>query len=246
MSGLQASSTHSDASGVVPAASEIRVVDASGITIVLADDHPVVRGGLRILLEEAGFRVVAEATDIGETRRKLMGYRPTVLILDLSMPGGSSLEAIPRLIDISPETAIVILTMHDEPALARRALRAGARAFVLKEAADSELVAAILAATNGDRYLNPRLGARIASKRDDDGASADRLTDRELQVLKRLAAGHTNLEIARQLYLASRTVEAHRARLQRKLGLTTRAELVGYAREHGLFPSAGRDCSAVT
>jgi two-component system response regulator NreC len=246
MSGLQASSTRSDASGAVPAATEIGIGDVSGITVVLADDHPVVRRGLRMLLEEAGLRVVAEAADTRETGRKVLGYKPTVLILDLGMPDGSSLEAIPGLLERSPSTAIVVLTMHDEPELARGALRAGARAFVLKEAAESELVAAILAATHGDRYLNPRLGARIASKRANDGASPDRLTNRERDVLKRLAAGHTNLEIARQLYLAARTVEAHRARLQRKLGLATRAELVAYAREHGLFPSAGRDCPAGT
>lgn len=110
-----------------------------------------------------------------------------------------------------------------------------------RRAADSELVEAILGATHGDRYLNPRLGARIAANAVVEGESADGLTGRELEVLRGLAAGHANLEIAGQLYLASRTVEAHRARLQRKLGLTTRAELVGYAREHGLFPNPGRE-----
>jgi two-component system, NarL family, response regulator NreC len=213
-----------------------RVGSGARITVVLADDHPVVRRGLRTVLEEAGLELVAEAADTAEARRKVLGYKPDVLVLDLSMPGGSSLEAIPGLLEISPETAIVILTMHDEPALVREALRAGARAFVLKEAADAELVDAIFAASAGDRYLNPRLGARIAAKPVDDGESAGVLTDRQLEVLKRVAIGHTNLEIARQMYLAPRTVEAHRAHIQRKLGRKTRAELVAYARERGLFP----------
>lgn len=232
MSASHADSTPSRLSDSALRPSQGRLASVAGITIVLADDHPVVRRGLRMLLEEAGFRVVAEAADTGETRRKVAGYKPTVLILDLSMPDGSSLDAIPRLIETSPETAIVILTMYDEPPLARAALRAGARAFVLKEAADAELVDAVIAASDGDEYLNPRLGARIAAAEE----SAVRLTDRELELLKRLAAGHTNVEVARQMYLAPRTVEAHRARLQRKLGLTTRAELVAYARDNRLFP----------
>lgn len=203
---------------------------------MLADDHPVVRRGLRTVLEEAGLDLVGKAADTAGARRKVLAYKPNVLVLDLSMPGGSSLEAIRGLLEISPETAIVILTMHDEPALARDALRAGARAFVLKEAADSELVDAILAASGGDRYLNPRLGARIAAEPAADGESPDGLAARELEVLKRLAAGYTNLDIARQLQLALRTVEGHRVHLQRKLGRWSRVELIGYAREHGLFP----------
>ncbi len=242
MSALRTSATHPDARDAGLAGNARRVGEVSGITVVLADDHPVVRRGLRILLENAGFLVVAEAADTGETRRKVLGYKPAVLILDLKMPGGSSLEAIPGLIGRSPKTAIVVLTMHDEPELARAALGAGARAFVLKEAADSELVDAILTARHGDRYLNPRLGARIAATAGADRESTNGLTGRELEVLKRLAAGHTNLDIARQLYLGVRTVEARRARLQRKLGLTTRAELVAYARDHGLFPSTGSTC----
>jgi two-component system response regulator NreC len=236
MSAAQRNSSNSHASHAVLPRGEGHVGNGAGVTVVLADDHAVVRRGLRTVLEEAGLDLVAEAADTPEARRKVLAYKPNLLVLDLSMPGGSSLEAIPGLLEISPETAIVILTMYDEPALARDALRAGARAFVLKEAADSELVDAIVAVRAGDRYLNPRLGARIAAKPATDGESLDGLTARELEVLRRLAAGYTNLEIARQMHLAQRTVEAHRAHLQRKLGRSSRAELVAYAREHGLFP----------
>jgi two-component system, NarL family, response regulator NreC len=236
MSAPRHRSSNSHAAHAVVPGGEGRVGNGAGVTVVLADDHAVVRRGLRMVLEEAGLDLVGEAADTPEARRKVLAYKPNVLVLDLSMPGGSSLEAIPCLLEISPETAIVILTMHDEPALARDALRAGARAFVLKEASDSELVDAIFAASGGDRYLNPRLGARIAAKTAADGESLDGLTARELEVLRRLAAGYTNLEIARQMHLALRTVEGHRVHLLRKLGRSSRVELVAYAREHGLFP----------
>ena len=132
-------------------------------TIVLADDHTIVRSALRTLLEaEHEFEVVAEAGEVDEAVRKVLAYKPAVIVLDLSMPGGSSLEAIPRMLDASPATAIVVLTMENEPRFAREALRAGALGFVLKEAADTELVAAVRAATNGLRYLNPQLGGLIA------------------------------------------------------------------------------------
>ncbi len=236
MSALQRCSNHSNPSQAGPPPTACQVGSGASITVVLADDHPLVRRGLRIVLEEAGFELVAEAADAAEARRKVLAYKPNVLVLDLSMPGGSSLEAIPGLLEISPDTTIVILTMHDEPAMARQALRAGARAYVLKEAADCELVEAIFTARSGDRYLNPRLGARIAAKATATGELPDGLTVREVELLKRLAAGYTNLEVARQMHLALRTVEGHRVHLERKLGRWSRAELVEYAQEHGLFP----------
>ena len=141
--------------------------DASGpspVRIVLADDHRVVRVGLRMVLDsEDGIEVVDEAGDIGATLRKVLAYRPDVLVLDLNMGGESSLMSIPRIREISPGTAIVVLTMQDEPAFAREALRTGALAYVLKEAADSELVQAVRLAAAGQTYLNPRLGARLAT-----------------------------------------------------------------------------------
>lgn len=196
----------------------------------------IVRSALRALLEaEAEFEVVAEAGEAEEAVRKVLAYKPAVIVLDLSMPGGSSLTAIPRMREASPETAIVVLTMEDEPRFAREAFRAGALGFVLKEAADAELVAAVRAAMQGLRYLNPQLGGLIAAAPDGPPGPPDGLSDREVDVLKLVTLGHTNVEISDQLYLSVRTVESHRAHIQQKTGRTTRAELVAYAREHGLL-----------
>lgn len=204
------------------------------ITIVLADDHVVVRSGLRMLLEaEPGFEVVAEAGDAESAARYVRGHKPTVLMLDLNMPGEPSLQAIPGILSDSPETAVVVLTMQDDPAFAREAMRAGAIGYVLKEAADDELVHAVRMAADGKTYLHPRLGAKLAAQEDDRGRG-DRLTDREAEVLKLIALGFTNREIADQLFLSVRTVESHRAHIQQKLELTSRAELVRYALDSGL------------
>jgi two-component system response regulator NreC len=208
------------------------------IRIVLADDHAVVRSGLRLLLDgESDFEVVAEANDVESARRYVRGHHPRVLILDLNMPGGSSLEMIPTIRAESPETQVVVLTMQQEPAFAREALGAGALGYVLKEAADDELVEAVRHAAAGKSYLNPRLGARIASE--PPPGPPDDLSGREVDVLRLIALGHTNAEIAEQLYLSVRTVETHRAHIQQKLRLSTRAELVGYALERGLVKTGG-------
>ena len=205
-------------------------------TIVLADDHPVVRSAVRMLLDaEAGLEVIGEAGDLDETVRKVRAYKPTVLVLDLGMPGGSSLAAIPAILLTSPGTAVVVLTMHNDAAFAREALRAGALGFVLKDAADTELVAAVRAASEGHRYLNAQLGARIAAQPDPPVGPPDHLSDRELQVLRLIALGHTNTDIAEQLFLSVRTIESHRAHIQHKVQHTSRAELAAYAREHGLI-----------
>jgi two-component system response regulator NreC len=209
--------------------------DPDVTTVVLADDHQVVRAGLRMLLDaEDGIEVVAEAGDIQTTLRRVLGYRPTVLVLDLNMPGEQSLPAIPRIRDSAPETAIVVLTMQDDPEFAREALRAGALGYVLKEAADSELVRAIRLAAEGRTYLNPELGARIAAAPPAPPGPPDGLTERELEVLKMIAGGHSNSEIASALFLSVRTIESHRAHIQQKTRQTTRAELVSYARQHNL------------
>jgi two-component system response regulator NreC len=212
------------------------VVDGSPgnetISIVLADDHTVVRNALRVLLDaEAGFEVVAEAGNTDDAVRYVRGHKPTVLILDLNMPGRSSLDAVPDIQVASPDTEIVVLTMQNEAAFARRALQAGVRGYVLKEAADAELVQAVRSAAAGDTYLQPALGARLAAAGDKDG---DELSERERDVLRLIALGHTNAEVAEKLYISIRTVESHRAHIQQKLRLSSRAELVRYALQHGM------------
>jgi two-component system response regulator NreC len=206
------------------------------ITIVLADDHAVVRSGLRMVLErEPGFEVVSEAGDADAALRTVLGHKPSVLVLDLNMPGTlSSLDAIPRVAEVSPDTRVVVLTMQEDPEFARRSLRAGAAAYVLKEAADDELVDAVRSVASGGTYLNPRLGAMLAAAPPERSGPPDDLTERELEVLRLIALGHTNAEIAQSLFLSVRTVETHRAHIQRKLSRSTRAELVRYALDHGL------------
>jgi two-component system response regulator NreC len=214
------------------------VRSAQVIRIVLADDHAVVRSGLRMLLDnESDFEVVAEASDVESAKRYVRGHHPAVLVLDLNMPGGSSLEAIPLIREEAPGTQIVVLTMQQEPAFARQALSGGALGYVLKEAADDELVEAVHRAAAGQSYLNPRLGARLASE--PPPGPPDDLSQREVDVLRLIALGHTNAEIAEQLYLSVRTVETHRSHIQQKLRLSTRAELVGYALERGLIDTGG-------
>ena len=203
-------------------------------TIVIADDHAIVRSAVRNVLEaEAGFEVVAEAGDVGAALRKVRAYKPNVLVLDLNMPGGSSLEAIPKFLEGSPLSAIVVLTMDDSPESARVALRAGACGFALKEAADTELVEAVRAAARGHKYLDPHLGSRAAVS-PEQIERPDGLSVREFEVLKLIALGYTNDEISRELCLSIRTVESHRSHLQHKIRTTTRADLFAYAREHGL------------
>jgi two-component system response regulator NreC len=203
------------------------------IKIVIADDHAIVRRGLRQLLEgEDGFEVVAEAEDVESARRYLRGHHPDVLVLDLNMPGEPSIEAIPKLRQEFPRTQIVVLTMQNEPAYARSALGAGVLGYVLKESADAELVEAIRSAVAGEQYLNPRLGAKVAAE--PPPGPPDGLSDRELEILRLIALGFTNSQVAEELFLSVRTVETHRAHIQQKLGLSDRAELVRYALDRKL------------
>jgi two-component system response regulator NreC len=208
------------------------------ISIVLADDHAVVRKGLRMVLDaEEGFEVLAEAGTTDDAVRLIKAHRPRVAVLDLNMPGTlrSSLDALPLLAADAPDTRVVVLTMQDDPQYARKALAAGANAYVLKEAADAELVEAIRRAAAGEVYLNPQLGARIASAPAEPAGPPDDLTERELEILRLIALGHTNTEIGGQLFLSVRTVETHRAHIQQKLRRSSRAELVRYALDHGLL-----------
>ena len=193
----------------------------------------MVRSGLGLLLEaEDGIEVVAEAGDIDSALRAVLGHKPDVLVLDLNMPGTqTSLEALGLVRERSAGTATVVLTMQEDPEYARRALRAGALGYVLKEAADAELVEAVRRAADGRTYLAPSLGARP----EEPAGPPDDLSVREVEVLRLIALGHTNAEIGEQLFLSVRTVETHRAHVQQKLGRSTRAELVRYALDQGLL-----------
>jgi two-component system response regulator NreC len=227
---MSASSVSSDPASQQGAAS------APSISIVLADDHQVVRSGLRVLLQSDGrFDVLGESGDVADTIGQVHNCRPRVLVLDLNMGGESSLDTIPQLRAEVPETQIVVLTMQEDPAFARAALRAGAIGYVLKDAADSELMDAVTLAAEGRTYLSPELGARLAAQPPESDARPDKLSPREVEVLRLIALGHTNAEIASSLFLSVRTVESHRAHIQQKVGLTTRAELVGYARDRSLL-----------
>ena len=207
--------------------------DPGPITLVLADDHQVVRSGLRVLLEsEDRFEVLGEAGDVTGTLATVGRCRPQVLLLDLNLGGESSLDSIPILRSQAPETEIVVLTMQENPAFARAAMRAGAVGYVLKDGAEDELMRAVELAAAGRTYLNPELGATLASQPDPPSGRPDNLSPRELEVLRLIALGHTNTEIAATLFLSVRTVESHRAHIQQKTGANTRAELVTYARRH--------------
>lgn len=199
----------------------------------------MVRTGLGLLLgAEEGLEIVAESGDVDGALRAVLGHKPDVLVLDLTMPGTlTSLEALAGVRERSPDTATVVLTMQEDPAFARHALRAGALGYVLKEAADTELVEAVRRAAGGQTYLNPSLGASLAATPETAGGPPGDLSEREAEVLRLIALGHTNGEIGEQLFLSVRTVETHRAHVQQKLGRSTRAELVRYALDHGFLGS---------
>jgi len=206
------------------------------IGIVVVDDHAVVRSGLRLLLEaEEDLTVLAEAGNAREAVFEVRAHTPDVILLDLVMPGESGIDAVPKLLHEAPGAKILVLSMQDDPQYVREAFAAGAKGYVLKEAADAEVVDAIRQVAAGGSYVHPTLGARMvaADAAARAAAEADPLSDREREVLRLLALGHTNQEIAKQLFISVRTAETHRAHIMRKLGLETRAELVRYALEHG-------------
>jgi len=208
------------------------------ITTVVVDDHAVVRSGLRLLLDaEDDIDVVAEAGDARNAVFEARAHKPDVILLDVVMPGRSGIEVIPDLLKESPETKILVLSMQDDAAYVREAFAAGASGYVLKEAADAEVVAAVRDVADGQRYVHPALGARLVAAEAEERARAeqDPLSEREHEILRLLALGHTNQEIASQLYLSVRTVETHRAHIMQKLRISTRAELVRYAIEQGML-----------
>ena len=204
------------------------------ITVVIADDHAVVRSGLRLLLDaEPDFAVVGEAGNVEEARRQVADHRPHVLVLDLNMPGEPTLPTLTSIVEASPGTRVVVLTMFNEPVFAREALRAGAAAFVLKHAADVDLVKAVRTAAAGGRYVQPELAGDLLDADESHGDGP--LTPREQEVLQLLAMGHTNGQVGERLSISVRTVETHRANIQNKLGVSSRSDLVLYALQSGLI-----------
>jgi two-component system response regulator NreC len=208
------------------------------IRLLIVDDHQLVRSGLRRLLEaEDDLIVEDEAGTAYDAVRLARLHKPDVVLLDVVMPGGSGLDALPEIRSAAPEARVLALSMQDDPTYVRQAFAAGARGYVLKEAADDELLTAIREVAGGGVYVDPQLGARLAAA---DAAAAveaaeDPLSEREREVMRLLALGHTNQEISKLLYISVRTAEAHRARIMQKLGLTTRAELVRNAIDRGLL-----------
>ncbi len=206
--------------------------------VLIVDDHAVVRSGLRMLLDaEDDLKVVGEAGDLRNAVFEARALKPDVILMDVVMPGGSGIEATSAVLKEAPEAKVLVLSMQDDPRYVREAFSAGASGYVLKEAADAEVVDAVREVASGGRYVHPELGARLVAAEADEQAKADAdpLSDREREVLRLLALGHTNQEIATMLYLSVRTVETHRAHIMQKLRLETRAELVRHAIDHGLL-----------
>ena len=205
------------------------------ITVLIVDDHAVLRAGLKLLLDrEDDLETVGEAADARNAVFLTRRHKPGVILLDITMPGRSGIDVLPELLNESPESRALILSMEDDPSYVRQAFAAGASGYMLKEAADAELVDAVRRVAAGEQYVHPALGARLVSPAA-GAVDQDELSDREREVLTQLAHGHTNHEIAERLVVSVRTVESHRAHIMSKLRLSTRAELVSYALQHGLL-----------
>jgi two-component system response regulator NreC len=212
------------------------------IRVLVADDHAVMRAGLRMLLDaQLDMAVVAEAGNGRDAVAQVKASRPDVVLLDLSMPGLGGIAAVELLRKEAPQAQVLILTMHEDPEYLRQALEAGASGYLVKSAADTELLAAIRAIRRGEKYVYSSLTGALLDmaleKRQKQGEQrgvAD-LSKREIEVLRLLALGHTNKQIADRLFLSVKTIETYRARIIEKLQLPTRAELVEYAIKHGLL-----------
>jgi len=208
------------------------------IRVLIVDDHAVVRSGLRRLLDaEADIETVGEAANADRAVFEAIEAKPDVVLMDLVMPEKGGIEGMPALLQAVPETRVLVLSMQDDPRYVRGAFEAGASGYVLKDAADTEVVSAIRAVAAGERYVHPALGAKLVSAEAEGRrrAEQDPLSEREREVLRLLALGHTNQEIAEQLYISVRTVETHRAHIMQKLSLSSRADLVRYAIAEGLL-----------
>jgi two-component system response regulator NreC len=208
------------------------------IRVVVVDDHAVVRSGIKLLLDSHDdIEVVGEAGNAQDAVFRVRELTPDVILLDLVMPGEGGIEVMPKLLKEAPKAKVLVLSMQDEPSYVREAFAAGASGYVLKEAADEEVVNAVREIAGGGSYVHPTLGARMvtAEAAERAAAEADPLSDREREILRLLALGHTNQEIAKMLYISVRTAETHRAHIMQKLRLGTRAELVRHALAHGLL-----------
>jgi two-component system, NarL family, response regulator NreC len=207
---------------------------AGQITVVLVDDHAVVRAALKALLDgQEDLEVVGEAGDVAGGAEEVAEKRPRVLVLDVNLPDGLGVDALPGLLERSPETAVVLLTMERDLTLARRALDAGAKGYLFKDSAHLELIEAVHAASTGKQHLSPAVAAGLKNHGEPDERPL--LSPRETEVLKLMALGHTNREVGEQLSLSVRTVETHRAHIQQKLNLSSRPELTRYALDNGLI-----------
>jgi two-component system, NarL family, response regulator NreC len=219
-----------------PAAARGQSSAVSSIRAVVIDDFGVVRGGVKLLLNaESDIETVGEAEGIDDGLPQVRTLKPDVVLLDLVMRGRISLEAIPALKEASQETSIVVLSTLDDVHYARASFNAGASAYVLKEGAPEKVFEAVREAAAGGRYLDPAVGARLALEECDGGSEAGLLGDREREVVRLLALGHTCVEVAAQLGRSPRTIEAYRARIMEKLGFETRADLVRWALAEGLL-----------
>jgi two-component system response regulator NreC len=209
------------------------------IRVLVVDDHAVVRAGLRLLLDaEEDIETVGEAGDAREAVFEVRASKPDVILMDVGLGAGKSgIEAAPDVLHEAPDAKVLMLSMQDDPRYVREAFAAGASGYVLKEAADSELVTAVRQVAGGTRYVDPALGARIAAAdaEAERAAEQDPLSEREREVLRLLALGHTNQEIAKSLFISVRTAETHRAHIMQKLRISTRAELVRYAIAQGFL-----------
>ena len=208
------------------------------IRVVLVDDHAILRSGLRRVLDaEPDIEVVGEAESADRAVFEAISEKPDVIVMDLVMPGKSGIEGMPAVFQAAPDVKVLVLSMQDDPRYVREAFEVGASGYVLKEAADTEVVGAIRAVAAGERYVHPALGARLVAAEAEERkrAESDPLSEREREVLRLLALGHTNQEIAKMLYISVRTAETHRAHIMQKLRLSSRAELVRYALENGLI-----------
>jgi DNA-binding NarL/FixJ family response regulator len=203
--------------------------------ILIADDHGIVRSGLKLLLDrQSDMEVVAEAEDGVEALDKVLAERPEVVILDVAMPRMTGLQATHEIKKQAPDTQVLILSMHDDQHYLFEALRAGAAGYVLKQAADHDLVDAVRAASRGEPFLTPAAQQTLIRDFVERGEQPSQLTPREQEVVKLIAEAHTNKEIAEILHLSEKTVESHRANVLQKLGMRDRVELVRYAIRHGL------------
>jgi two-component system response regulator NreC len=208
------------------------------IRVLIVDDHAVFRAGLKLLIDaEDDLEAVGEAGSARDAVFQARALKPDVVLMDVVMPDQSGLDVVPTILHERPETKVLVLSMQDDPQYVRQAFAAGAKGYVLKEAADTEVVSAIREVANGGSYVHPTLGARLVAAESAEArrAEEDPLSDREREVLRLLALGHTNQEISTQLFISVRTAETHRAHIMQKLRLSSRAELVRYALDQGVL-----------